>query len=265
MDILLEAFNKSKQAMVSDDIAETIEELQQSWDEFGLNHFDHVMDFTYYLSIYYEQLPRAKTSFIMLMITSCHISAADKYFPLDASLEKIDATYFGILSRHFSHLEMEYYRHLYKIWIATCHEEKNFKQCMPSIPNVRQFVWADWRVVNIGKAALLKMILMLNYPNEDLDIALVSSAIVYTAIQCALFNDVGSIVKDKDSTEVNYFIEVAPRKTQSLANIYEASNKHLATLDIPDTIKLVLKSAIDGSYLMYGISKRYFGKSEPNW
>lgn len=109
------------------------------------------------------------------------------------------------------------------------------------------------------------MILMLNYPNEDLDIALVSSAIVYTAIQCALLNDVGSIIKDKDSTEVNYFIEVAPRKTESLANIYETSNKHLATLDIPDTIKLVLKSAIDGSYLMYGISKRYFGKSEPNW
>ncbi|KAF9317227.1 hypothetical protein BG003_001043 [Podila horticola] len=265
MHSLLEAFNKTKQAMVSDDITKTQVELQQSWDEFELNHFDQIMDFTNCLGIYYEQLPRAETTFIALMIMNCHTLAVDKYLPLGAPLDKINAKYFGMLSRYFSDVEMEYYHHLYNLWVANCHEEKFLKQSMSSIPIARQFIWADWRNVNIGMSGLVKLTLMLNYPAENLNIALVSSAIVYTSIQYGLLNDVGSVIKDKGSNEVNYYIEVSPGKTEGQADIYEASSRHLAMLDIPSTIKLVLKGAMDGSYLLYGFSKRYFGKSEPNW
>ncbi|KAF9331039.1 hypothetical protein BG006_006071 [Podila minutissima] len=265
MRSLIEAFNKTKQAMVSDDIIMTKEELRQSWDEFELNHFDQIMDYTHCLSIYFEQLPRAETTFIALMIMSCHTLAIDKYLSVGAPLDKIDAKYFGMLSRCFSDVEMEYYHHLYNLWIPNCHEGRVLKQSMPSIPITRQFMWADWRNVNVGMSSLAKLVLMLNYPDEDLDIALVSSTLVYTSIQCGLLNDVGSVIKDKGSTEVNYYIEVAPEKSESQANIYKASIKHIAALDIPSNIKLVLKSALDGSYLLYGLSKRYFGKSEPNW
>ncbi|KAG0092707.1 hypothetical protein BGZ93_008203 [Podila epicladia] len=260
-----QAFNKTKQAMISDDITKTKEELRQSWDGFELNHFDQIMDYTHCLSIYFEQLPRAETTFIALMIMNCHTLAIDKYLAQGAPLDEIDAKYFGMLSRCFSEVEMEYYRYLYNLWIANCHEAKVLKQTMSSIRITRQFIWADWRNVNVGMSSLAKLVLMLNYPDEDLNIALVSSTIVYTSIQCGLLNDVGSVIKDKDSNEVNYYIEVSPNKSESQADIYKASTKHLAMLDIPSNIKLVLKSAMDGSYLLYGLSKRYFGKSEPNW
>ncbi|KAG0057690.1 hypothetical protein BGZ83_005629 [Gryganskiella cystojenkinii] len=251
--------------MASDDITKVKEELQQSWHEFELNHFDQIMDFTNCLGIYYEQLPRAETTFIALMIMNCHTLAIDKYLPLGAPLDKIDAKYLCMLSRYFNDVEMEYYNHLYKLWLVSSRKGPILKRSMSSIPIARQFIWADWRDVNVGMSALVKLVLMLNYPNEDLDVALVSSALVYISIQCSLLNDVGSIIKDKNSAEVNYYIEVARGKPEDQANIYESSSKHLAMLDIKSNIKLVLKAAIDGSYLLYGFSKRYFDKSEPNW
>ncbi|KAI1288588.1 hypothetical protein EDD11_009929 [Mortierella claussenii] len=265
MQLLFEELNKTKAGIVSDEITKVEGELRQSWVVFGFNHFDHVLDFVGYLSIYYEQLPRAETSYIVLMIMNCHFLAADKLVQDDKPHNEVDAKYLSMLSRYYSDSEMEYYRRFYYNWISNVHEEKSLKRHISSIPIVRQFIWIEWRDVNVAMGGLVKQILMLNYPNQDLDVALMSSAITYTSIQCDLLNDVGSFIKDKDSPKINYYIDVSPKKTQDQDTILEASIKYYDTLDLPSNIKLVMKSAVYGSYLMYRLSNRYFGRSQPNW
>ncbi|KAF9205876.1 hypothetical protein BGZ59_000226 [Podila verticillata] len=106
---------------------------------------------------------------------------------------------------------------------------------------------------------------MLNYPNVDLDAALVSSVITYTAIQSGLLNDVGSIIKDKDSYQINYYVYVLPGKSRDQTKILDASIKYFEMLDLSSEIKLVFKSVVFECYLMYQFSSRHFGRLRPTW
>lgn len=251
--------------MASDEVTKLLEELEQSWADLGLSQFDHVKDYMGYYGLYYEQLPRPETSYAVMMIMNCHFLAADKIVQDDKSLDEVDAKYLGMFSRYYSPVEMEYYRRFYYRWVDSIHEEKILKKHWSSIPAVRQFVWMEWRGMNIAVGGLVKQILMLNYPNVDLDAALVSSAIAYTEIQSGLINDVGSIIMDKDSVEINYYIDVLPGKSGDQTKMLDASIKYFETLDLPSEIKLVFKSVLFGGYLTYRFSNRYFGRSEPTW
>lgn len=265
MQLLLDALNKTKQTMASDEVTKVMEELEQSWTDLGLSHFDHVRDYMECYGLYYEQLPRPVTSYIVLMIMNCHFLAAGKYVQDDKPLDEVDAKYLSMFSMYYSTVEMEYYRRFYYRWVDSVHEEKILKRHWSSIPAVRQFVWIEWRDINVAVGGLIKQILMLNYPNEDLDAALVSSAISYSTIQSGLLNDVGSIIKDKDSDEINYYLDVLPGKSGDQTKMLEASIKYFEMLDLPSDIKLVFRSVVFGSYLMYRFSSRYFGRSQPTW
>ncbi|KAF9211321.1 hypothetical protein BGZ59_008229, partial [Podila verticillata] len=72
--------------------------------------------------------------------------------------------------------------------------------------------------INIAVGGLIKQILMLNFPYVDLDAALVSSAIDYTAIQSGLLNDVGSTIEDRDSYQINFYVDVLPGKSGDQMN-----------------------------------------------
>lgn len=265
MHLLFEELNITKAAIGSNEITKVEKELRQSWIEFGFNHFDHVLDFVGYMSIYYEQLPRPEISYITLMVTSCQFLAVDKLLQDDKPHDKVDAKYMDMLSRYYNDGEMEYYRRFYSHWISNVQEEKSLKQHISPIPVARQLIWSEWRDVNVAAGGLAKQILLLNYPNEDLDIALVSSALTYTSIQCGLLNDVGSFIKDKDSSEINFYIDVSPNKIRDQETILKASAKYYDTLGLPNKIKQVMRGSVYGSYLMYRFSKRYFGQSDPNW
>ncbi|KAF9103715.1 hypothetical protein BGX27_010408 [Mortierella sp. AM989] len=268
MGSLIEALNKTKQAMASDRVFKAKEELKQCWDEFGLDHFEQVMDFTNYLALYSEQLPHPETTYIVLAILFSHYLAIDKYLLVDdAAVDKIDSKYLGLLSKYLSDAEMDYYCYSYKSWVATCHQEIILKRTLPNVPSTaaRSSMWADWRSVNIGTAPFMVLVMMLNYPNEDMHSALAKSSIVYISMQCALLNDVASVIKDKGSNEVNYYLEVAPGTIEKQEDILEASNKYLEMVDLSQNLKRILSSAVHGSYLLYTLSNRYFGRTEANW
>ncbi|KAF9994027.1 hypothetical protein BGZ79_001262, partial [Entomortierella chlamydospora] len=266
---LVEALNKSKLAIATDKVTKAMEELKQYWDELGLNHFEQVMDYTNCLLLYCEQLPHPEKSYIVVAAEFSHYLAIDKFLFADddSVVDRIHAKYLGFLSRYLGEKEIEYYNHCFKTWVSTCHEEAVLKVSLPkmTIPVARYSMWADWRWVNIGMAPYMRMILMINFPDEDLHSAIAQSSIMYISMQTALLNDIASVIKDKGSNEVNYYLQVAPDTVEKLEDILEQSNEYLETVVLSDNLKHVLKSALHGSYLMYSLSKRYFGKTEPNW
>ncbi|KAF9994026.1 hypothetical protein BGZ80_001351 [Entomortierella chlamydospora] len=269
MNTLIESFNKTKQAMTSEKITRAVAELNQYWDELELDHFEHVMDFTNYLSVYCEQLPCPETTYIVLAILFSHYLAIDKFLLRDDNsiVDSIHAKYLSLMSRHLEPEELEYYKYSFKTWAASCHEEAILKQTLPATntPIARHSMWADWRWVNIGVAPFMRLVMMINFPNENLYSAITQSSIVYISMQCAYLNDVGSVVKDKGSNEVNYYLEVAPGMVGKQSDILEQSNKYLEMVDLSHNLKHVLRSAIHGSYLLYTLSERYFGRTESNW
>ncbi|KAF9350449.1 hypothetical protein BGX26_011384 [Mortierella sp. AD094] len=269
MNPLIESLNKTKRAMVSDNITRAIEELQQYWDELELNHFEHVMDFTNSLGLYCEQLPYPETTYIVLAILFSHYLAIDKFLLLDDNpiVDSIHAKYLGLMSRHLDDEELDYYKYSFKTWANSCHEEAILKRTLPAatISIARHSMWADWRWVNIGVAPFMRLVMMINFPNENLYSALTQSSIVYISMQCAYLNDVGSVIKDKGSNEVNYYLEVAPGTSGKQEDILDQSNKYLEMVDLSHNLKHVLRSAIHGSYLLYTLSSRYFGRTEANW
>ncbi|KAF9350450.1 hypothetical protein BGX26_011385 [Mortierella sp. AD094] len=266
---LVEALKKTKQAIATDKVTKAMGELKQYWDELGLNHFEQVMDYTNCLLIYCEQLPHPEKSYIVVATEFSHYLAIDKFLLADndSVVNGIHAKYLGFLSRYLGEEEIEYYKLCIKTWVASCHEEAVLKLSLPkmSIPAARFSMWADWRWVNIGMAPYMRMVMMINFPNEDLHSAIAQSSIMYISMQAALLNDIASVIKDKGSNEVNYYLEVAPDTIEKLEDMLEQSNKYLEMVDLSDNLKRVLRSAIHGSYLMYSLSKRYFGKTEPNW
>ncbi|KAF9555122.1 hypothetical protein EC968_009117 [Mortierella alpina] len=224
------------------------------------------------MGLLFEDLKKIKAAMVSDEITEVeeelrhHFLAADKLVQDGRSHDQVDAKYLEMFSRYYNEAEMKYYRRFYSTWISNVQEEMSLKRHLSSIPIVRDFIWMEWRDVNVAMGGLVKQILMLNYPNQELyDVALVSSAITYTSIQCGLLNDVGSFIKDKNSPEINYFIDVSPTKAQDQDAILEAAIQYYHTLDLPSHLKLVMKSAVYGSYLLYRLSNRFLGRSRSNW
>ncbi|KXN67840.1 hypothetical protein CONCODRAFT_167047 [Conidiobolus coronatus NRRL 28638] len=253
----------------SPEVSKVKDLLEQQWAALGLNHFEQIMDFTECLGLYFEELPRSKVSYIALMIMNCHTLANDKFIAMGVDVTEVDIYYIGLLRNYFNDQEMAYYNKLYKIWVYSCHEEKEVKGALlPDIPIVKQFIWSDWRNVNIGMSGLMKLVIMINFSELTGDIVLLQSAIVYTSLKCALLNDIGSILKDKTSTESNYYLEIHPDTNVDASTqqgMTDDATNYIMTLQLDERLKTILKSALHGSYLLYCFSKRYHGQSKPNW
>ncbi|KAF9995896.1 hypothetical protein BGZ79_010375, partial [Entomortierella chlamydospora] len=241
---LIEALSRTKQAITTAKVAIAVEELKQYWSELGLHHFEQVMDFTNCLLLHCEQLPQPEKSYIVAAATLNHSLAIDKYLleDDDSVVDSIHAKYLGFLSRYLNEEEIEYYKHCFKTWVDSCQEVAVLKQSLPKVSNpvVRYSMWADWRSVNIGKTLYVRLIMMINFPNEDLHSAIAQSSIMYISMQTALLNDIASVIKDKGSNEVNYYLEVAPDTIEKQEDILEHSNKYLEMVNLSDNLKHVL-------------------------
>ncbi|KAF9436271.1 hypothetical protein BGZ76_004424 [Entomortierella beljakovae] len=265
--LLLDSLDKTKQALSSEPVIKAIKELEQCWNELGLNHFEHVMDYTNCLSLYCEQLPQPELTFIVLATQFSHYLAIDKFLIVDdATVEIVQTKYLTLLQKRIGQGEMEYYKYCLDTWIASRREEIVLKKTLPAVtvPTARHFMWADWRSINIGMAPYMRMVMMINFPNEKINASIVQSSMVYISMQTAYLNDMASVVKDKDSDEVNYFLEVT-EAIETQEDIFEESNKYLEIINVSDNIRHVLKAAIHGSYLMYTRSKRFSSQTQANW
>jgi hypothetical protein len=107
--------------------------------------------------------------------------------------------------------------------------------------------------------------MVLNYPEEDLNLPLVLSTMVYASVQCGLMNDIGSIVKDKDSAEINYYNDVDPKKSRDSIKIHSETIEFIEAVKIPDHIKTAIKSIVNGHYLTSMISDRFHGQVQANF
>ncbi|KAF9103714.1 hypothetical protein BGX27_010407 [Mortierella sp. AM989] len=265
---MLQSCKKSEQALVTDEIVKLRVELKQLWDEFELDRWDNLMDFIACFTIYFEELPNPELSYIVLFIMACHSLAMDKFCTLGCgSAERVNTTYYAIFSRYLNDTQLGFYRSLFEAWTVTLHREQPLKELLPTVtlPIVRDFMWADWRNENIAMVAYIRTIMVVNFPNEEMHSALSLSTGVYMSLQCGLLNDMASVAKDKNSNEINFFIDVAPGTVMKQKDLFEEVENYINTVNLSDNYKLVLRSTLHGSYILYTGSKRYYGKSQCNW
>ncbi|KAF9433210.1 hypothetical protein BGZ76_009747 [Entomortierella beljakovae] len=267
-DPLIKAYRKTKRSMATEKVTKVLQELEQYWEELGLQYFEHVLDYANCLLIYCEQLPHPETTFTTLSIYFCHYLAIDKYLLTDpASVERIDARYLDMVSRYLSKDDIEFYLYSYRMWVASCHDEAVLKKVLPTVSTAitRQFMWADWKNVNVALAPYVKLVILINFPDETISTASFQSSFTYIAIQVALLNDIASYIKDKDSNEVNYYLEADSGTIDKYEEIFEQSDRYLEAADLSNNIKKALRMSLHGSSLLFKFSERYYGKTESNW